>query len=404
MRTQTIIERMEHRILPTEFIDDSLESYLGRHARNRHRIYLVTVSCVLAGVAALPAVHVDVSTQAPGIVRPVIDTHEISSPTSAPVSRVLVSENQVVREGDALIELRTDRIEAQLLPIETRIRDLRLLGGDLDVVLRRGSPASFPVTELATSEVSQAYVQYLRETDEVGVALARAESGLSRLEQLHATGSGTQAAVEDAAFTVAELRARDASIRETFFGRWESTRTSYRNELRDLIARREQLTDELELYAIRAPVTGTTAQVVSLSAGSFVTAGQRLMVISPLRDMVAEVYVESRDIAYVRPDMNVQIQVDAFNYRNWGLIEGRVLDVADDVAMLDNVPIYRVRCDVGDGRLHLNDGRIGLLQKGMTLRARFSLGRRSLFQLLRDDVGRWLDPLESDPSRGETRA
>lgn len=383
---------MGQHILPVEFVDDSLESYLGSQRRNGRVIYLGVALSVLAGVAALPVVRVDVWSHAPGTVRPIIGTHEIRAPISAPVAEVRVSENQTVREGDLLIALRAERIDAQLLPVNARIGDLRRLADDLGRLLRPDLLSSAPLKGLATSEVAREYMQYVQELDEVDVGLGRAEVRLSRLEKLYARRHAALEAVEGAGFDVAELRAHRALIHERYLGRWQRARESYRSELRDLVARRAQLNEQRELYSIRAPITGTIGQLASLSPGSYLATGQRLMVISPLADLVAEVYVESRDIAYVRPGIRVRMQVDAFDSNRWGMLEGRVLEVPDDVVLLDQAAVYRVRCSLGAGRLRSPDGRVGVPRKGMALQARFSLGRWSLLDLLWRDVHGWLDP------------
>ena len=43
--------------------------------------------------------------------------------------------------------------------------------------------------------------------------------------------------------------------------------------------------------------------------------------------------------------------------------------------------------------LQLRNGFTGRLKKGMTLQARFMVTERTLFQLLRDDVNDWLNPV-----------
>lgn len=386
---------MGEQILPAEFVVDSLEAYLDRHRRNGRVIHLVIVLAVLGGVVALPLVRVEVSSQARGALRPVTDTHVIQAPMSASVSEVRVAENQAVRAGDPLVELRADGIDAQRVPVDARIRDLRRRIEDLNRLLSRDISASDSAAILPTSELGHEYMQYARESDEIAAALGRAEAHRTRVEQLYELQHAAFRAVESARFDVAELRARLALIRERYLSRWEAARDSYRSELRDLVARREQLIEQRGLHTIRAPVTGTVGQLASVSPGSFLVAGQRLMVISPLADLVAEVYVESHDIAHVRPSMPVRIQIDAFDYNHWGVIEGRVLEIADDVVLLDQTAVYRVRCSLGTGRLRSPDGRAGVLRKGMALRARFSLGRRSLLELLWRDVRGWLDPYEA---------
>lgn len=383
---------MRHSVLPAAFIDDSLESYLGRHRGGGRAIFLAVALVVITGVAGLPVVRVEVYSRAPGRLRPAVETHEIRAPISAPVAAVRVADNQAVRAGDVLIELRADGIDAQRLPVDARIDHVRRLLDDMDRLLRIDPVAPRSAQAMLTAEAARESAQLARKMDEVDTRLGRATARLSRLERLYEGRHAAFEAVEGARLDVAELRARRALIREQHLGRWERARESYRGELRDLVARREQLIEQRALHSIRAPVTGTVAQLAGVSPGSFLTAGERLMVLSPLAGLVAEVYVESRDIAYVRPEIRVRVQVDAFDPNRWGAIEGRILEVSDDVVLLDRTPVYRVRCSLGNARLRSPDGRVGVLRKGMAVQARFSLGRRSLLELLWHDVRGWLDP------------
>jgi HlyD family secretion protein len=57
--------------------------------------------------------------------------------------------------------------------------------------------------------------------------------------------------------------------------------------------------------------------------------------------------------------------------------------------------VFKVRCELAQRELVLPSGVRGTLRKGMTLQARFLVARRSLLQLLRDDLSSWLDPVRS---------
>ena len=49
--------------------------------------------------------------------------------------------------------------------------------------------------------------------------------------------------------------------------------------------------------------------------------------------------------------------------------------------------------------LHLRNGVTGAVRKGMTLTARFVVGRRSLLQVLYEDASHWLGPQERPSSQ-----
>ena len=105
-----------------------------------------------------------------------------------------------------------------------------------------------------------------------------------------------------------------------------------------------------------------------------------------------EVYVSPGDIGLITESMPVRFQIDAFNYNQWGLAEGRVIDIARDISMLEGQPQFLVRCQLSQKSLHLKNGYSGQLKKGMTLTARFQVSRRTLYQLLYDKVDDWLNP------------
>jgi len=67
-------------------------------------------------------------------------------------------------------------------------------------------------------------------------------------------------------------------------------------------------------FAHKALIAGTVEQFSEISVGSYVQTGQMLAVISPDKDLIAEMYVLPRDIDLLRIDTKTKIQVDAFNY------------------------------------------------------------------------------------------
>jgi HlyD family secretion protein len=108
--------------------------------------------------------------------------------------------------------------------------------------------------------------------------------------------------------------------------------------------------------------------------------------------MLVIAYVQPNDIGFIKKDMNVRLQVDAFNYNQWGMAMGRVIAVPQDIKIIDNKPVFEVRCSLNKDFLQLKSGYKGYLKKGMTLQARFIVTERSLWQLLYDKVDDWVNP------------
>lgn len=94
--------------------------------------------------------------------------------------------------------------------------------------------------------------------------------------------------------------------------------------------------------------------------------------------------------------MKARFQVSAFDYNQWGILTGEVQEISNDVNIINNRPVFTVRSTLGQTYLELENGYRGELKKGMTMQARFIITRRSLFQLLYDNVNDWLNPQWND--------
>jgi len=132
---------------------------------------------------------------------------------------------------------------------------------------------------------------------------------------------------------------------------------------------------------------------LNLNEGDFVYPNQKFAEISPDSDLIAVTYISPADIAFLEKGQEVKFQVDAFNYNQWGVATGKVLEIADDLTMFSEKEAgFLVTCQLDSTELYLSSELKGGIRKGMTFNARFVVARRSLFQLLYDNVDDWLNP------------
>ena len=91
--------------------------------------------------------------------------------------------------------------------------------------------------------------------------------------------------------------------------------------------------------------------------------------------------------------MPVNVQVESFNYNEWGTLPGKVKEISSDF-LTDNQgnSFYKVKCEMEQDYLTLKNGQIGKLKKGMTVSAHFMVTRRSLFDLLYQKIDNWANP------------
>lgn len=86
--------------------------------------------------------------------------------------------------------------------------------------------------------------------------------------------------------------------------------------------------------------------------------------------------------------------MDAYNYNQWGLLEGKVIQIDKNLTVNQQTgeSFFRVLCSMDKTFLQLKNGYKGKIEKGMTLTTRFHLIDRTLWQLLFDHVDNWFNP------------
>ena len=94
----------------------------------------------------------------------------------------------------------------------------------------------------------------------------------------------------------------------------------------------------------------------------------------------------------LKKNQKVTFQIDAFNYNQWGLLEGKVIDIDKNITIQENQAFFKVRCSLKTKTMQLKSGYKTQVSKGMTLTTRYIITRRSLFELLFDKVDDWLNP------------
>ncbi|HET8656512.1 MAG TPA: HlyD family efflux transporter periplasmic adaptor subunit [Longimicrobiaceae bacterium] len=378
--------------IPWWRLDDTLEALLAEHARPRAVVYSGLVVLLAVGCAVLPLVHVEVSTSARGLVRPAVERVEVAAPATGFVERSEIDEDRVVHAGDTLAVLRSRPIRSRAGLLESRLREKQDEARDLEVLV---SGADRPVR---TARYRDEMLASREGTRENRLQTEQAERELRRVRALAGRGLASRSEVEARQLARDRLGSEHLQQVSRDRARWQGALVTVRGEIADLRDQIVQLEDDRDRSFVLATVNGTLAETLSLSAGSFVQVGEELCVISPSATLVAEVYVSPRDIGLIHRGMPVAMQVDAFQYTEWGFLHGRVAEVPSDYALVDQRAVFRVTVRLDAAELRLPSGARGRLRKGMTLSAHFQVARRSLWQLLRDRATDWLDPLHPTPA------
>lgn len=378
-------------LLPVDLARELLDVHFAGEPRSGRAIYWAVLALLLAGAAALPLATVEIAVQAGGIVRPAAEKHEVRSPQSGTAARLLVADDEPVRAGDAILVLdsapaglRGDAIAARIAAVRAAVHDLAALTAAPQGVVA--------LALLRTARYRDERARLAAALDEGALRRHAAASAADRTRALAARGFATFAELERDVAAVAAADAERASAGRRQLAEWQGALVEARAALASLQAEAAENAAERRALVVRAPVSGTAEQVARVAAGSFVQRGDVVAVISPARTPVAELHVSPRDVGMLWVGAPVRLQIDAFNYRDWGTAGGRIASIADDFTAVDGRPMFRVRCALDAAELAHRSGARARIRKGMTLRARVPVSRRTLLHLLRDEVDGRLEP------------
>ncbi len=378
-----------HRLSPFPVLD-GVEGLYARHGSGGRLIYLTVIAALLVTFVSLPLIQVDVNTRSRGILRPTLKLAPVTAPVGGRVALARLEENAAVCAGDTLLLLATDELGSEAGHIREQLGERRDLLRDLGTLLTE-TDGAYPT--LRTAVYQRDYRDYRRRHDEAALKLQHARRHRARQEELLQTGSVARMEVEQAVYDAELLEGQIRQLRERQTSAWTQEAQRIRRERNELQRQLQQLTERERAYVVTAPVDGQLTQTNGLQAGAFVAAGQPLAQVSPDGLLRAEVYVSPADIGLLREGQRTRLQLDAFNYQQWGLADATLSEIGTDVTEVEGAAAFRVICTLHGGELQLPNGYRGTLRKGMTLTAHFTLARRSLSELLHDQVDDWLNPL-----------
>jgi HlyD family secretion protein len=358
---------------------------------------------VTAALAALPLIEVDVTVRAPGVVRPATERTELRVPLSAQIAQVLARDNDTVTAGQPLLVLRSRDLDERLALNRTR----QTLSTSLITDLTRLTPAAtdsspanpFPlkVTTLETPELRADLAQLHAQWATQQLTQTKASRELARSATLAAKGLISTRDHDQAHDDLAAARADTTTLLRAARTRWETRLRDEQTTLTTLRTEENRIAEEVAQTTLRAPATGSIQGLTGLFPGAWLSAGQMIGAVSPSDALLIETYVSPKDVGLLRLGQPARLQIDAYPYTQWGLLDAIVTTLAADSSGTNGANStsgFKVTLQPAATTLYLPNGAAGPLRKGLTLSARFVVARRSLFQILYEDVSAWLNPQE----------
>jgi HlyD family secretion protein len=245
-----------------------------------------------------------VTVQATGNIQPTTQV-DVSSERSGVIRSVNVKANSLVKKGDVLAQLDTERLDAELIRVEAslaaaeaKLADAKATLNEKDVVLRRAQ------------RLSRQGISSTQDLDTASAAMARAEAGV-------------KAAEADIAVVKAELSMQETDI----------TKTRILSPVNGVVLKRSAEPGQTVASSLQAPVLFTLAE--------------------DLTKMQLEADVDEADIGAVRSGQKASFTVDAYPGRDFPAVIDTI-EYSPEVT--DNVVTYKAVLTVDNAQMLLRPG------------------------------------------------
>ena len=381
-------------LIPFSISESSLETYLVKITTRSRIIYWIIIGMILIGIAILPFVYVDVSVQARGYFQSDLEKQVVYTPIQGKIIYASIRNGETVKKGDTLLIIDTETIRAQHASLLQRIAENDSSMLDLGKLTKISSIENQSFQARLITQRYKAEFANLRNQQTIQFQKYEKKKTEHRRNELlyH------QQIIPDIEYenSLYSLNSEKDNLNQLLFSQkslWQNDLTLRRNESVTLLADLKQCSESLTNRIILAPTGGDIIQSSDLQTGSIVSPGQKIAEISPEGELIATCFVKPADIGLIHEKQKVKIQVDAFNFNEWGMLQGEIFDISDDMIIENgSVAYFRVKCKPEKTFLSLKNGYKADIKKGMSLNTRILVIRRSLYHLLFDKADKWFNP------------
>lgn len=367
------------------------QMYFVRNKAVNGIFWMVTIFCLLIFLA-LPFISLKVSVRTKGIIRPTVEKTEVKISSNGIVEKVFFKEGEFVTKGQPLIKLSSLQVQQRNRIASIDLKRSRVCIIDLKLLTNQTIVNNNSINLLNTALYKEQALKFIAEqkSHEATLQKLKLEWGLDSVLFIDKVISKKE--LFDKKIELEKQYALFNAFKSEQIGLWKKDLQNYLLQVEAAESKQSAFDEEMVYKTILAPASGHIQNAGIQLNGIIVIPGTLVCVISPETEIIAECFIDPKDIGMLKIGQPTIFQIDAFNYNYFGTVNGKLISIDNDFTLMDNKPVFKIRCSIDKQTLKLKNGFIGQLKKGLTLQARLVIAERTLWQLLFDSVNNWLDP------------
>lgn len=379
-------------LFPDSVLNQTADYLFFTFNRRTQLLYMVILLTIIAAIISLFFIKIDIGVGVNGMIKPKGERIIITSPNVGRISFIHLAENRKINKNDTLFVLISDNITSQKNALLERQKELTTMLKDLELLTINKNLGNL---SLNSNLYIRSLLYYQSQLSELITKRNSIEQNYDRDKLLVDSNVLSPYDFENIKAQYNSSKIAIEVFKDRQNAQWQNEKDNFEVELRDIETKLLQISIANNEMVVRSPVSGVIQTIMNINDGSYVHSGQQIVEISPEGELMVECYVPPKDVGLLKKGQKCRIQIDAFNYNDWGVLTGELTEIFNDIIMSsdNNSYYYKVYCSLDSNELMLKNGYIGHIKKGMSARTRFVVIRRSCAQLLYDKVDNWLNPI-----------
>lgn len=338
--------------------------------------------------------HLDQAVRTQGQLIPETRTQVIQAVDGGVLEKLLVSEGDDVKEGQALAFLESQMANAGLDEGRAKVASLMAALARAQAEQQGREPVFDPMLREYPIFMQEQLTLFQQKKNMLSTDLATLQESLALAEKeyeindkLFRSGDTSLLELMRAKRQVVEIAGRIDSSRQKFRQDAQLEATKTQEELATQKFKVDERRNVLQHTQLVSPVDGVIKVLRINTVGGVLRAGDELMQISPTDvSLLAELKITPTDIGQLRVGLPVSVKIDAFDYAIYGQLSGQLEYISSDT-LSEQSPsgpssVYyraRVRIDLQQQNVKIP---LNLLKPGMTVAADIRTGSRSVLTYL----------------------
>lgn len=381
----------DHSQLPNA--NSNIQFYLAGFSPLTRIFYLSLILIVLVGLSMLPFCYVNVITRTEGIIRPFQERTVVRSLMSATIQSVHCKDGSPVKKGDTLIVFQQLNYEGQKNYITQKIENSKRLIHDLQLLTQPGLWQDSTISErLHTSVYRSQYLHFYDQLQEKNILNKKLQKDMRLYDPLVRDKVIAPNEFADIRFQLLQASAVFQSQISRQSSHWETELIEQQKQLADFQTEKRNLLVNAQSYVIKAPIAGTVLMQEPLYAGSSVLPSGELLSISPKQDLIVECWMSPADMVTIYHGQTITYSIPEIRNQMSTRLQGTVISIAEDYTLVNNKPMFRIRCSLDQTKVQLQNGFSYFLGRGLLLETRFILARKSYWELMYQQLYDWFNP------------